>query len=150
MSLISLSLIAHVLVGLVGVMASAAVLMELIKRKLSFRFLKYASLIAFFSYLVSWLSGGYYYVVRYGAEVKPIIQAGDYLWAHAVFMESKEHIFLFLPVLSFVVVLLFLFSGKLLEENIAVKRALIALSSVIFLIGVFITLSGVVISGAAQ
>jgi hypothetical protein len=150
MNLISLALITHVLVGLVGIMASGAVVMELVKRAGSLSFLRYAAAVAFLSYLLSWLSGGYYYVVHYGSEVKPIIKAGDYPWAHAVLMESKEHIFLFLPILSFVTVLLVLCFGKSLEDNPAVKRALVALSSVVFLIGIFITLSGVVISGAAR
>jgi len=52
-------------------------------------------------FLISaWLAGGYYYVEIYGSEVKPFIKEGPLPWAHGVAMETKEHVFLFLPFLG--------------------------------------------------
>jgi len=36
----------------------------------------------------------------YGSTVKPFIKEGPYPWAHKVVMETKEHVFLFLPFLG--------------------------------------------------
>lgn len=48
----------------------------------------------------AWLVGGHYYIDIYGAQVKPAIKEGPMPWAHGVAMETKEHIFLFLPFLG--------------------------------------------------
>lgn len=48
----------------------------------------------------AWLVGGFYYVEIYGSEVKPFIKEGPLPWAHGVAMETKEHVFLFLPFLG--------------------------------------------------
>ena len=50
--------------------------------------------------VAAWLGGGYYYVSIYGSEVKPFIKEGPMPWAHGVAMETKEHVFLFLPFLG--------------------------------------------------
>src|SRR3989344_2053413 len=50
-------------------------------------------------FFASWIIGGYYYVQYYGPDVKPVINAGSEPWAHKVFTETKEHVFLFLPFL---------------------------------------------------
>ena len=48
----------------------------------------------------AWLAGGFYYVEIYGSAVKPFIKDGPLPWAHGVAMETKEHVFLFLPFLA--------------------------------------------------
>jgi len=58
--------------------------------------------IALILFLTSWASGAYYYVIHYGKNVKPIIVAGSYPWAHTFFMEAKEHVFLIIPFLALV------------------------------------------------
>jgi len=78
--MIMLALIAHVVIGLVGVGASYAVVMQLLRRQIPLGWLRWTSSVAFFSYVLSWLTGGFYYVVRYGSEVKPVIKAGPYPW----------------------------------------------------------------------
>ena len=49
---------------------------------------------------VSWISAGYYYTQHYGSIVKPLILAGPIPWAHLVMLETKEHVFIFIPVLA--------------------------------------------------
>lgn len=48
-----------------------------------------------------WIVGGYNYLTAYGSQVRPVILAGSHPWAHEVVMETKEHIFVFLPIIAF-------------------------------------------------
>ncbi|MDQ1253490.1 MAG: hypothetical protein QG646_2657 [Euryarchaeota archaeon] len=48
-----------------------------------------------------WIVGGYNYLTVYGSQVKPVILVGSHPWAHEVVMETKEHIFVFLPIIAF-------------------------------------------------
>lgn len=48
----------------------------------------------------AWFAGGFYYIEFYGTQVKPYIKEGPFPWAHGVVMETKEHVFLFLPFLG--------------------------------------------------
>lgn len=143
-------LVSHVIIGLVGVMASYAVFTGLLKRKISLWFLKVSAWIAYLAYIFSWLMGGIYYIAYYGGSVKPIIKAGEYPWAHTVIMESKEHIFLFLPFLSFVILLILLLKGETLKTDVTLKRALTFVAGISALLGIIIALGGVLISGAAR
>lgn len=61
---------------------------------------KFAVLMGVLFIFAAWFGGGYYYVEIYGSEVKPFIKEGPMPWAHKVVMETKEHIFLFLPFLG--------------------------------------------------
>lgn len=143
-------LIIHVFTGLIGVMASYAVLLNLIGRHFSLRLLKFSSVSAAVLYILSWLSGGYYYVVRYGSEVKPIIKAGDYPWAHAFFTEAKEHLFLFMPVVAVIIAAIIHLYGDTLNNSRSVKHTVTVLALLVVLIGTFVTISGIIMSGAAR
>lgn len=57
------------------------------------------SLAALLSLALSWVVGGNYYLTGY-QQVRAVILEGPQPWSHLVFMEAKEHIFLFLPVLA--------------------------------------------------
>lgn len=61
---------------------------------------KIAVLLGTLLLVAAWVGGGYYYVEIYGSEVKPFIKEGPMPWAHGVVMETKEHVFLFLPFLG--------------------------------------------------
>jgi hypothetical protein len=145
-TLLQFSLITHVILGVIGVVASYAVWLHGVKKIPPIKFLKISAGIAVFS----WIAGAYYYVVYYGTAVKPIIKAGSAPWAHNFFMETKEHVFLLLPFLSLVVFSILLVFGEELgkEENMPQKRALSFLSGMVVLLGFLITVSGVAISGA--
>ena len=145
-------LVGHVFVGLAGVIIFYAVLMAVLK-PVDFsrlKFLRLASLGGLIGFLLSWLSGGYYYVVYYGNIVKPIIKKSAYPWAHSIFMEAKEHIFLFLPFAALVAVLIFYILGEELEQKPAIKKPVIILSSLIFVLGAIMALMGIIISGAVK
>ena len=90
-------LILHILSGLTGVIYSFRVTFLLLKKEIVQMTIARTAYFAFASYIISWVAGGWYYWKYYGSNVKPAITSGDFPWAHIVFMESKEHIFLFLP-----------------------------------------------------
>ena len=143
-------LIAHVLFGLVGVMASFRVTFLLIKSTLPIPALIRASMYAFFSYLISWFSGGWYYWKYYGSIVKPKIVGGEFSWAHLVFMEAKEHVFLFMPFATLCIALVLWLKADALQQDPALRKKLMVLSFFVTLLAVIITLSGVLITGGAR
>ena len=61
---------------------------------------KLAVLLGVIFLFAAWFAGGFYYVEFYGSGVKPLIKEGPFPWAHKVVMETKEHVFLFLPFLG--------------------------------------------------
>jgi len=144
------TLILHVLTGLIGVMASYTVLMNLLGKRFSLKLLKISSVAAAVLYVISWLTGGYYYVIRYGVEVKPVIKAGDYPWAHSFFTEAKEHLFLFMPVVAIIVAAVVFLYGDTLNTTRSVKRTTTLLAFLVVLIGTFVTVSGIIISGSVR
>lgn len=146
----TITLITHVVSGLIGFIATYAVLMALFRKESSIRVLRFSSVLAFLSYITSWLTGGYYYVLRYGPEVKPVIKGGDYPWAHSFFMETKEHVFLLLPILTFMLALIFFIRGEDVISKGKMKRAVIYITVLTALLALFITASGIIISGSAQ
>lgn len=145
-------LVGHIFLGLLGIIFFYAVLMTLFRQvdEKRLKFLKLYSLGGFISFILSWLTGGYYYVLYYGAAVKPTIIAGKYPWAHGIIMEAKEHIFLFLPFAALVITLLFYFFGDKIEQNQNIKKSVILLSVVIVIIGTLMALMGIIISGAVR
>lgn len=143
-------LIGHILLGLAGIVFSVLVLVGFFKREAKTRFLKKTSLAAFLLYLASWAAGGYYYVEYYGNNVKPLIKAGPYPFAHGVFMETKEHIFLFIPILAGVIFIASWLFGDKINQEPKIKSALTVLAFVVVFLGVLITALGMLISGAVK
>lgn len=148
--LLQFSLIGNVIFGLVGVAALYAVWMSVLKKQPSLGFLKYTSLIGLLSILVSWFSGGYYYIAYYGSVVQPVIEAGSYPWAHLIIAETKEHVFLMLPFASAILVLVFWFLGDKLLTDSRLKGATAWLAATATIIGILTTIAWIVITGSAQ
>ncbi len=148
--ILSTILLTHVVFGILAVAGMYSLWMMLLKREPNSANLKRFSLWSLVFILISWISGAYYYLTYYGAAVKPVIKGGAYPWAHLVVMEAKEHIFLFLPFLLAVVLVAVIFSGTKLGQDEKLKSALTFLVAVMTIIGIAITLSGLVISGAVR
>jgi len=147
---LSILLSVHIIIGIIGTIASYATLLWLFKRKIPIRLLKISSITAFAAYIIAWITGGYYYVVYYGSNVKPIIKDGPNPWAHSIIMETKEHIFLFLPLLAFVILLVVWLKGDNLQENRSLRNALALVILITLMISVSMALGGIVISGSAR
>lgn len=111
--------------------------------------LRVAAWLGIIGLALSWLIGGYYYVKYYGPLVKPIIKAGSASWAHAVVMEAKEHIFLFLIPLACVI----LCSVGLSREefnNLKIKKPALVLVILTVAIALSLGAMGYIISSAAR
>src|SRR3989344_1791751 len=150
-SLLQILLIAHIIFGLLGVVGFYAVWMVLLKRNPTPKFLKLSSLWGLILLVLSWLTGGYYYATFYGASVKPIVKASAYPWAHNLFMEAKEHVFLFMPFLAAVLTLvIWLQHEKLNVEAGGLKKSLVSVAGITTIIGFIVTFAGIIISGAVR
>lgn len=148
--LLIFSLSAHIFLGITAIAFFYSVTMNLLKKELNFLSLKRNSFLGMLSFILSWLAGGYYYVVYYGAKVKPVIKEGLYPWAHSFIMELKEHLFLFLPFLAFIV-FIFLYSAQdRLKENENLKKTLALISLLVFIFGFLIAFMGILVSGAVN
>lgn len=143
-------LVFHVITGVLGVAAFYAVWLSFLRRKFAAKSLRRRSFAGLALLVLSWLSGGYYYATYYGQAVRAVIKGGKYPWAHTVFMEAKEHIFLFLPFLALAAAVIIAKFGDGLESRPMLQKSLAALCGVLVLLGTIVTLSGAVISGAVR
>lgn len=100
--------------------------------------------------LLSWLVGGFYYLNIYGPQVKPIILAGPEAWAHNLFTETKEHVFLLLPFLGIVTWALLAQAGESIVKDAHARRAVQALALLIVLLGLSMAGMGFLISSGAR
>ena len=107
------------------------------------------TLVGVAAFIVSWLAGGYYYVVYYGTLVKPVIKSGTAPWVHNIIMETKEHIFLFIVPLAMTVLFITLLSKEEMER-LKLHRLTLWLSGTVAVLGLLIGAMGFTISAAAR
>ena len=143
--LISL-LVSHIFLGTLGIVFLTGYLLYFFRED-NLGFLKRMSFFAFLSFVFSWIVGGYYYVTYYGHAVKPIILSGEFPWIHKVLMETKEHIFLFLPFLAFVLFIATYF-GKNIKDDKKLSYSYIGLCFTTVSVALLVTIMGMAISGA--
>lgn len=155
MDIVALLTLKPVLVGLhlgfaiIGIDAFLWLLGEIVADAKSFARRRAATLIGIGGFLVSWIFGGYYYVIYYGTIVKPEIKAGLAPWIHSIVMETKEHIFLFLLPLALTAFFLTLLNKETFE-NLKLKPLSLFLVLLIVGIGLAIGAMGFMISAAAR
>lgn len=146
----TISLIVHVIAGLAGVIAAYAILIEILRREPQIKKLAINSIVSAVSYTLSWVAGGYYYLTYYGSKVKPLILKGPYPFAHSIFTEAKEHIFLLLPLIAVITCILVCANKAKLTGPGALKKSFIWLTVVQVILGVFVTLAGFIMSGSVR
>ncbi len=144
------NLILHVLTGLIGIIAFYPVWTGLLRERLTPKSLKLGSFLGLVFLVISWLTAGSYYTTYYGQAVKAAVVAGKYPWAHKVLMEAKEHVFLFLPFLAAALFFSIWAFGDRLEREPGAKKSLAALTGLLVILGIIVTLAGVVVSGAVR
>ncbi len=98
----------------------------------------------------SWIIGGYYYLTFYGANVKPVIKAGPEPWGHLIFMEAKEHIFLFLPFLGLLTLSLIKDYQNQIEKNKNIRKSILMMCVLILIIGAMMASMGYLISSSMR
>lgn len=111
--------------------------------------IKIAAIGSLVSFVLSWLIGGFYYVKFYGVLVKPIIKASSAPWAHSIFMETKEHVFLFVVPLALTLVFLSLLSVDDLK-NYNLRKLFMVLTILTASISLLIGAMGFIISASAR
>lgn len=91
---------------------------------------------------LSYLFGGYWYVMYYAAD-KAIIQAGPWPFAHTFFMETKEHLFFALLLIS--TYLPIAVSGSHTLATKSTRNLLLTLSGLVVLLGLAMEGSGAIV-----
>lgn len=146
-SLFQSLLIAHVLLGLLGILFFLCAFLCLFRTNVQKSRL-FATLFGTASFWLAWIAGGIYYTKFYGQSVKPAIVAGATPWVHTVIMEFKEHLFLFLPFLSITALLVVWKCNSEIDSHAPLRKSAGLLFSIILLLGLIIAFSGILISSA--
>ncbi len=131
-----LALYLHVIVGLSLIVLPIVILLQ--TRKKSNWLKPLAAITAVLSWLIL-LPSAVLYILFYPAT-KTLIKAGSWPWAHSIFMETKEHWGLLLPIIATTAAGL-VFSGRVKES----KRwwiLLLILAALIGVMGRIVTLGG--------
>lgn len=122
--------LAHSLTGAVAALSLVWVMIEL--SHLNEKGIRRATLASYvaviFTVLGCWVLGGINYLTSYRPNVRAGILSSNEPWAHQVIMETKEHIFLFLPIITILVTISILAYGQggyLLESSKARSIVLI-------------------------
>ena len=95
----TLLLLLHPAMGMVMMGMLVWILAQLQHETCSYRMLKRLSVTVALLGLAIWITAGYWYVVYYPAEKMDILH-GAMPWAHTLFMETKEHLFLSVAILA--------------------------------------------------
>jgi len=109
-----------------------------------------AALLGVIFLFASWIVGGYYYVNYYGINVKPLIKGGPEIWGHDIFMESKEHIFLFLPFLALLTFSLINNYERFTDKNKKIRKSVLWLCILIIILGAMMAFMGYLISSSVR
>jgi hypothetical protein len=140
---IQISVMVHVLFGVLGIMLALALLVYVLNvNEKNIPTIRRLSLWTAVSICLSYVIGGWWYVVHYYPE-RDIIRAGAWKWAHTFFMEFKEHFFFALLFLSILLPIIAYRNDLMVPEN---RRLLLIVTSLIVLIGLVVDGSGAIIS----
>lgn len=137
-------MMSHVTFGMLGVLAALAVFVDLLNLgPANLRRIQIVSTIALAGIVLSYISGGAWYMLHYGSD-KAIIKAGDWPWAHSFVMEVKEHVFFLMLLLSFYLPMI-TYGSKLLHHR-GQQRLALSCSGLIVLLGLAMEGAGALIA----
>ncbi|MBY4677592.1 hypothetical protein [Marinobacterium arenosum] len=136
-------LMLHASFGVLAILASVWVFAETLTNSVASQGrIRWVSLAGAALMWLSYLIGGYWYVVYYGAD-KALIKEGPWPFAHSFFMEAKEHIFFSLLLLSTYLPMVAL---RLAPERPQVRGLVLWLSGWIVLLGLAMEGAGALIA----
>ncbi len=134
----------HVAFGLVGILGALVIFVDLQNINPSnIRRVKLLSWIVMAGIVLSFILGGYWYVIHYSAD-KEIIKAGSWPWAHNIVMEVKEHIFFMLLILSGFLTLIL--SSLKTVDDFKYLRLAKSVSALIVLLGLMMEAGGAIVA----
>jgi hypothetical protein len=135
-------LLAHATFGVLGTMSAVWVFVETLNaQEQNLRRIRTAALAVAIFMMAAWIFGGYWYLHFYPAERAVILQ-GPWPFAHNVFMETKEHLFLMTLILSFYLPIA---AWDGLASSAAARKMVLCVAVLIALSGMAIEGSGAVI-----
>jgi len=135
-------LLTHAALGATGCAAALWVFVEALNvRPANIGRIRTAALVAAASIAAAWICGGYWYVHFYPPE-RALILKGPWPFAHSLFMETKEHLFFIVAILSF---LLPIATREELHSNSAARRLVSSIAGLIVITGVAVEGAGAVI-----
>ncbi len=135
-------LLAHATFGVLGTVSAVWVFVEALNaREQNVRRVRTAALAVAIFLFAAWIFGGYWYLHFYPVERTMILQ-GPWPFAHNVFMETKEHLFLMTLILSFYLPIA---ASDKLASNAAARRMVLCVAALIALSGLAIEGSGAVV-----
>ena len=141
----------HAATGELGALLFLWVLIDLKNRQAAgYLRAKWVSLSGFILLFASWFFSGSYYVTHYGNVVKPVIKEGIMPWVHGVIMETKEHVFIFIPILALITFLVISAFPNWAEDDSIPRKPVYAISILIVLLGFGMVGMGYIISAAAR
>jgi len=135
-------LLAHASMGVLGTLSALWVFVEALNAREgnAQRIRRIAGAVAIFMG-VTCILGGYWYLHFYPAE-RALILKGPWPFAHNLFMETKEHLFLMTMILSFYLPIA---AQDRLFSNAAARRMVLCVAMLIVLTGLAIEGAGAVI-----
>lgn len=138
----------HPTFGVLAIIAAVWVFVETLNAKESNRQrLWRASLAVAVLFALTWFFAGWFYTVYYHGGDQQIIEHGPVPWAHAFFMETKEHLFFIPMILAFYLP----FVARLnLAVNKTARTMVLVITALIALHGLAIEGAGAVINWGAK
>ncbi len=135
-------LLAHATFGVTGCLAALWVFVEALNAQPgNAARIRTAAFVTALAMAAAWLCGGYWYVHFYPAD-KILILKGPWPFAHNLFMETKEHLFLIAAILAF---LLPVAAREKLSSNAAARKLVLAVAGLIVITGLSVEGSGAII-----
>ena len=143
-------LMLHPTFGVLGVLAAVWVFVEVLNASAQnrARIQRVALLAAIFIWL-SYLAGGYWYVQYYSVD-RDIIKAGPWPFAHTVVMETKEHVFFALLLLSTYLPVAARAAADRIAEDSGARNLLLTITAFIVLLGLAMEGGGAVVALGAK
>lgn len=136
-------LLAHATCGVLGTLAAVWVFVEALNaQEQNARRTRVAAWAVAIFMSGAWILGGYWYLRFYPAD-RAMILKGPWPFAHSVFMETKEHLFLMTLILAFYLTIV---ARERLYENAAARKMALCVAMLIVLTGLAIEGSGAVIN----
>jgi len=140
-------LMLHPSFGVLAMLAAVWVFVEVLNvSDANRRRIKTASLAVAVLIWLSYVLGGYWYVTHYAAD-KAIIKQGPWPFAHGFFMETKEHLFFVLLLISTYLPIAAsnLTSGSQLVLDRGARNLLLTLAALVVLLGFAMEGSGAIV-----
>jgi hypothetical protein len=140
-------LLAHAGLGVLGILSALWVFVEALNaREENAKRIRNASLAVAVFMIAAWIAGGDWYLHFYPAD-KALILKGPWPFAHNLFMETKEHLFLLTLILS---LYLPIAAFEKLHANASARKMVLWVAMLVVLSGMAIEGFGAIINHGAK